>query len=423
MNDSDKNKHIFQKNKTYYTISIYTVFTIAISAIFVKLIWNWASTSRQIGQFFSMLSPFLIGFFIAYLLNPLIIFIDKTLFKKLCHIKKPGIRKVLSIILIYVLVFGVIALCIIVIIPELYTSISNIYLSIQDYYNNLVEFLEKMNKKYPDVDLSYVSSIIDKNSQNIVSFIQGSIGTILPILYNTSISVISWTINMIIAIIVSCYMLIDKKIMTINVKKIVYAILKKDRAEYFIKTVNECNKIFSNFIIGKTIDSTIIGLLCFIFMNILGLKYSLLVSVIVGITNMIPYFGPFIGAVPGVILCLTISWKHALIFCILIFVLQQFDGLYLGPKILGSSTGLRPVWIIFAITTGGWIAGVIGMFLGVPVVAVISFLIDRLINHRLKKINISPEDFIVINTAAAIQEYTPEEVKMKVEDIEEKQED
>ena len=111
----------------------------------------------------------------------------------------------------------------------------------------------------------------------------------------------------------------------------------------------------------------------------------MLISVIVGITNMIPYFGPFIGAVPGVIILLTVSWKYALVFGILILILQQFDGLYLGPKILGESTGLRPVWIIFAITIGGWLAGPIGMFLGVPCVAVIAFLTDRFINKKLKE--------------------------------------
>lgn len=188
-------------------------------------------------------------------------------------------------------------------------------------------------------------------------------------------------------------MLIDKNIISLNVKRLLYAIFSKDKTDSFLNTVFECNKIFGRYIVGKTIDSTIIGILCFIFMNIAGLKYSLLISLIVGITNMIPYFGPFIGAVPGAILCLTTGWQYCIIFCILIFILQQFDGLYLGPKILGDSTGLRPVWIIFAITAGGWAAGVIGMFLGVPVVAVIAYLIQRFINRRLDKKQLTDSDF------------------------------
>lgn len=385
----DSNKHIFERNKNYYIISVYVIFTIIISSILLKIIWNWAETLDNIKHFLSMLSPFLIGFFIAYLLNPLIKFFDKKLFNELMHIKKASIRKFLSIFITYLLVFGIITVCIVVIIPELYVSISNIYYGITDYYNGFLDFIEKTNKKYPDIDLSYINSIIENNSQHIVEMLQGSIGTLLPLIYNTSISVISWTINLVIAIMVSCYMLIDKNIITLNIKRLIYAVVPKKKADSFLSTVYECNNIFSKYLVGKTIDSTIIGILCFIIMSVIGLKYALLISVIVGITNMIPYFGPFIGAVPGAVLLLTVDWKYCLVFCILILILQQFDGLYLGPKILGDSTGLRPVWIIFAITAGGWVAGVAGMFLGVPVVAVIAFLVDKFINKRLNEKNIS----------------------------------
>ena len=142
---------------------------------------------------------------------------------------------------------------------------------------------------------------------------------------------------------------------------------------------------FSVFISGKTLDSIIIGILCFIFMTILRLPYALLISVIVGVTNMIPYFGPFIGAVPGAFIILLIDPIQMLIYLLLILVLQQFDGLYLGPKILGDSTGLRPIWIIFAITIGGAVGGFIGMFLGVPCVAVIAFLTGRWVENRLQQ--------------------------------------
>lgn len=385
----DSNKHIFERNKNYYIISVYVIFTIIISSILLKIIWNWAETLDNIKHFLSMLSPFLIGFFIAYLLNPLIKFFDKKLFNELMHIKKASIRKFLSILITYLLVFGIITVCIVVIIPELYVSISNIYYGITDYYNGFLDFIEKTNKKYPDIDLSYINSIIENNSQHIVEMLQGSIGTLLPLIYNTSISVISWTINLVIAIMVSCYMLIDKNIITLNIKRLIYAVVPQKKADNFLSTVYECNNIFSKYLVGKTIDSTIIGILCFIIMSVIGLKYALLISVIVGITNMIPYFGPFIGAVPGAVLLLTVDWKYCLVFCILILILQQFDGLYLGPKILGDSTGLRPVWIIFAITAGGWVAGVAGMFLGVPVVAVIAFLVDKFINKRLNEKNIS----------------------------------
>lgn len=384
-------EHKFEKNKKYYTVCIYGIVSLIISVILLKAIWNWASTVESFHKVMGMLSPFLIGLFIAYLMNPLVKFLDKKIFTKLFRIKKKSISKILSILFSYLIVIGIMAFCISIIIPEIYSSLKNLSMGVQDSYDKFINFLEDLSVKYPDVDFTYITTVVKENSSNIINFVKGSLDTILPMLYNTSVSVISWAFKIIIAIMVSCYMLIDKNRLLLNCKKFIYAFIKKSKADYFIKTCGECNKIFGNFIIGKTIDSTIIGFMCFILMSILNLKYAMLISVIVGVTNMIPYIGPFIGAVPGILILLTFSWKHALIFSFLILALQQFDGLYLGPKILGNSTGLRPVWIIFAITVGGWLAGVIGMFLGVPVVAVIAYLFDRYINKVLDKKNISIE--------------------------------
>ena len=180
-------------------------------------------------------------------------------------------------------------------------------------------------------------------------------------------------------------MLYDKKTLGTALHRFLYALLSEKTANHIIDTAKDCHRIFSGFISGKTLDSIIIGILCFIFMTILRLPYALLISVIVGVTNMIPYFGPFIGAVPGAFIILLIDPIQMLIYLLLILVLQQFDGLYLGPKILGDSTGLRPIWIIFAITIGGAVGGFIGMFLGVPCVAVIAFLTGRWVENRLQQ--------------------------------------
>lgn len=386
-----ENKHKFEKNSKYYTISVYVIITVIVSAILLKVIWHWASTIKSVERIIGMLMPFLIGLLIAYLMNPLVKGLDKNLFEKIFRIKRANIRKALSILISYIFVLGIIIVCISVIIPEIYSSLKNISSGVQDSYNKLIIFLEDFNKKYPELDISYVTDVVKQNSSNIIDFVKGSLDKILPVLYNTSVSVISWLINIIISIMVSCYMLIDKNRLLKNCKRFIYAFFKKEHADSLISTCGDCNRIFGGFLIGKTIDSTIIGFMCFLFMNILDLKYTMLISVIVGITNMIPYFGPFIGAVPGVLILLTVNWKYALIFGVLILGLQQFDGLYLGPKILGDSTGLRPVWIIFAITVGGWLAGAFGMFLGVPVVAVIAFLTDRCIERKLSARKIDSE--------------------------------
>ena len=184
-------------------------------------------------------------------------------------------------------------------------------------------------------------------------------------------------------------MLYDKKRLMRSCWKIIYAFLPQKRIPACHEILSECNRLFSSFVVGKFIDSSIIGVLCFILMTILRLPDGLLISVIVGVTNMIPYFGPFIGAIPGILILLFVKPVKALIFAIMVLCLQQFDGLILGPKILGDSTGMKPLWIIFAITVGGSMFGVIGMFLGVPVVAIINYLFDLYLQYRLKKKNIS----------------------------------
>ena len=204
--------------------------------------------------------------------------------------------------------------------------------------------------------------------------------------------VVQWLVNLIIAIIVSIYMLSDKKPLKNSLKAVVYAFVPTKHITSVTEILKEAYKLFSSFIIGKALDSTIIGCLCFLFMTILQLPYAVLISVIVGITNMIPYFGPFIGAVPGALILLLISPVKAVIFVILILVLKQFDGLILGPKILGDSTGLKPLWIIVAITIGGSLGGVLGMFLGVPIVAFLRYLANRFLTYRLRKRNFLPDD-------------------------------
>ena len=389
----------FEKNKKYYTVSIYAVITIVVSAILIKIFLNAGETIGVINKVIRVLMPYIIGVFIAYLMNPLVKRIDIIFYNM--KIKRRGIRKCFSILLSYIIVFGIIVLCIVYIVPQLYESLKTIYQGTQTSYDKLIDFVNRQSQKHPEIDLTMVSSVLEKNSDNIVGIVKGSLNTLLPLLFNTSMSVISWVVDITIAIIVSVYMLIDRNRLITNFRKLIYAVMKRDKADKLLGTLSECNKIFGSFIIGKTIDSVIIGFMCFAFMTIIGLKYAILISVIVGITNMIPYFGPFIGAIPGVIILLTADFKQAVIFAVLILALQQFDGLYLGPKILGDSTGLRPLWIIFAITIGGWAAGPIGMFLGVPCVAVIAFLVQNKIDRKLSEKNIDesvyvlPEDYFI----------------------------
>ena len=409
--------HKFSKNNKYYTIALYTIAVVTICSLIIRVIMNWESTSSTISHALKVLYPFLFGLLIAYFLNPLSKILDHFL-NRFFKDRHPGIRKGLSILLSYIIVLGLIITVLFYIIPQIIdslTQITSFINSAQSGYNQFMDKVLELESTHPEWDLSGINDAMEEIPDKIINIITKAIPTIIPTIYNTSMSLISGFLNVIIAIIVSVYMLIDKNRLIFNAKRVIYAIFGQKTGDKLLHTGSECNRIFSSFIIGKLIDSLIIGILCFIAMSILKLPYALIISVIVGVTNMIPYFGPFIGAVPGILLLLFVSFKYALIFTVLIIVLQQFDGLYLGPKILGESTGLRPLWIIFAITVGGSIAGVLGMFLGVPTLAVIAYILNYFIEKRLHKYGIfflqkeEPEEPAGEKTTATAEENIPVE--------------
>lgn len=420
--------HKFSKNNKYYTIALYTIAVVTVCSLIIRVIMNWESTSSTISHALKVLYPFLFGLLIAYFLNPLSKVLDHFL-NRFFKDRHSGIRKGLSILLSYIIVLGLIITVLFYIIPQIIdslTQITSFINSAQSGYNQFMDKVLELESTHPEWDLSGINDAMEEIPDKIINIITKAIPTIIPTIYNTSMSLISGFLNVIIAIIVSVYMLIDKNRLIFNAKRVIYAIFGQKTGDKLLHTGSECNRIFSSFIIGKLIDSLIIGILCFIAMSILKLPYALIISVIVGVTNMIPYFGPFIGAVPGILLLLFVSFKYALIFTVLIIVLQQFDGLYLGPKILGESTGLRPLWIIFAITVGGSIAGVLGMFLGVPTLAVIAYILNYFIEKRLHKYGIfflqkeEPEEPVGEKPTATAEENIPVEEENST-DIEKEQ--
>lgn len=374
-------------------MGIYMFLFLIVSAIAVKLIFGWDETSSSIGNFISALSPFLIGFFIAYLLNPAIKAMDFHVFQRLCHIKSRNVRELLAMIVTYLLVIGLIIVSFVFLIPQIGQSITDLFNQLPGWISETSRFLDSLVANNPNADLAWIGDLINENLPKILdsNTIKEAIMSLVPQVIVTTMTVAKWISNIIIAVIVSCYMIRDRHALGTAMNRLLHAVVSTRRADSILKTARTCNAIFSGFISGKTVDSFIIGVLCFLLMSILQLPYALLISLIVGVTNMIPYFGPFIGAVPGALIILLISPWKMIVYLIMILVLQQFDGLYLGPKILGDSTGLRPIWIIFAITIGGALMGFVGMFLGVPCVAVISYLTGEWIDRRLEKRGIDSE--------------------------------
>lgn len=391
-NSSGKNEPSrFLANNNYFTISVYAIAVIFIGALILKLLVSWNGTVRTIKEIVNILMPFIIGALIAFILNPAVRKIS-ILMGRFFHMKDGKLRKILAIAIAYLLVIGLIAVVFFGIVPQIVSSITDLVNYIPTAVNDTYYFIDNLEQHFPDLDMEVIKNSINKALPDVIASVRDFAGNLVPALYQVSMIVVQWLVNLIIAIIVSIYMLSDKKPLKNSLKAVVYAFVPTKHITSVTEILKEAYKLFSSFIIGKALDSTIIGCLCFLFMTILQLPYAVLISVIVGITNMIPYFGPFIGAVPGALILLLISPVKAVIFVILILVLQQFDGLILGPKILGDSTGLKPLWIIVAITIGGSLGGVLGMFLGVPIVAFLRYLANRLLTYRLRKRNFLPDD-------------------------------
>lgn len=377
-------KNKFESNEQYYTIFIYAILVILIGCIIFRVVFHWTSTIGIIKKFFSNMSSFVIGILIAFMVNPLV----NRLYKLMTGsrgLKNIRLAKFLSIFLAYLVVLIFIGLCLVYIIPQLISSISDISGRIPGMYYMFSAWLRKTAYNNRFLNDTLVNQYINKLTPKIFDFSTILASKLIPFLYSASIAVISWFLTILIALVVSIYLLTDKRIIFHGIKRILYAFLPDDTARSVIEIAKNCNQIFTGYIVAKSIDSLIIGVLCFFIMSILQLPYTVLISVIVGITNMIPYFGPYIGAVPGILVLGVLKIKYGIIFGIMIFILQQFDGLVLGPRLLGDSTGLRPILILFAITLGGSYAGVLGMFLGVPVMAVIQYLFDLLIRKKLRQ--------------------------------------
>lgn len=383
-------KTSFEFNRHYFLIAVYIILIVAFSAIVIRFAFDWNNMSGIFKSLLGITGPFIIGAFVAFVLSPIVNWFNRLFSSKKLHMKKkPALY--LAISCTYILVIGFVIVLMMYVVPQIYSSIIDLTGQINTLYANATNIITQFQYAHEEltfIDYDKLMDTINSAVPQIINYLTGITGSVVPLIYSAASSFLKSVYNIIIAIIVSIYIIADRESLIINSKKLIYAVLPVKGRDGIIETLNESIRIFSDFIWGKAIDSLIIGLINFIAMTILGLKFAVLISVIVGVTNMIPYFGPFIGGAIGAVILLITSPLKALIFVVLILVLQQFDGIYLGPKILGDSIGIKPLWVIFGITAGGSIAGVVGMFLGVPCVAVLSFILDKYITSSLQKKNL-----------------------------------
>ena len=336
------------------------------------------------------------GIIFAYLMTPMINGIEGRILTPIFTLNGKGpvsdkqkkYMRMLSIILTLLIVGFLINGFFSILIPNIIKSIRSISYQFPYYIQNLTNWSAKFLEDNPDIE-KIVIQFLDTYSEEFMSYLNNNLvpqmETLVKQVSLSLISVLKVLWNFIIGIIISVYVLYSKETFAGQAKKLVFAFFQTKTANQFIKDVRFASDTFIGFISGKIIDSVIIGFICFAGTSLMQTPYALLVSVIVGVTNVIPFFGPYLGAVPSAILILMVNPLKCVYFIIFILILQQVDGNFIGPKILGQSTGLSGFWVIFSITIFGGIMGIPGMIIGVPFFAVLYALARRIINRMLKR--------------------------------------
>lgn len=412
-------------NNKYFKWGL-TAFLVIVACIcFYYLLFHGTNIKKGFNTIISILMPIVFGLAMAYLMTPVLNFIEYHIlipFCKKCKIKDSSKRtkfiRVISIIITVFLFFAIIYVLIAMMLSQIVPSIANIISNFDDYINNFTKWLNKFLSDYPDIEANAVK-MVKKYSVELESWLNNTLipksSVLIKMVSLSVIGVLKLLWNVIIGLIISVYVLASKEKFAGQSKKMVYAIFDNDVANIIINNFRFTHRTFIGFISGKILDSIIIGLLCFIGTTILHTPYAALISVIIGVTNVIPFFGPYLGAVPSTILIFVIDPLHPLncvYFVIFILILQQFDGNFLGPKILGDSTGLTGFWVIFAITFFGGLFGIFGMIVGVPIFAVIYAAVKSFVNTRLEKKKIPKESDAYINVASitpdGLHKYVPD---------------
>ncbi len=371
-----------------------TAFLVVLCSIIVFFaIYRLRDVSEVINVILAILTPFIYGLVMAYLLCPIYNFTVRSIYaltKRVnVNIPRPltvskAVASLVSIIVLLVVITGILWM----IIPGLVESIANIIQLLPDSMDSLRSWLDVKLVGWPEAQ-AVLNGWINNFTENAIAFVTERLlpeySSIAAGISEGVMGVFNVVKNFFLGIIICVYFLNSKENFAAQMKKIIMAVFSRKAADEIVQGAHFTNRTFGGFINGQIIDSFIIGLICFIVMTLFGWEYTLLISCIIGITNIIPFFGPFIGAIPSALLLLMVDTRQCIYFVIFIIILQQFDGNILIPKIQGSSTGLASFWVLFAVLVGGGLFGFIGMVIGIPMFAVIYAYVSRAINNRLEK--------------------------------------
>ncbi|MBE5865096.1 MAG: AI-2E family transporter [Lachnospiraceae bacterium] len=415
----------FRWNNKYVCWGITAFCVLAAAILFYYGMFHGSNVRLAFRTVSEVMMPIVMGFVLAYLMTPILNQIEyrmiKPVFEKISMKdmkKKTSMIRGISIIFTTILCVFTIYVVIAMFVSQIVPSIVNLVENFDTYVNNVINMINRLLENNPELG-NYATKLINRYSVELETWLNNTVFTATSeVIKTVSLSVINvlgvlW--DGIIGFIISIYLMASKEKFAGQAKKIAYALFSKDTANTVIRNFRFTHKTFSGFISGKVLDSLIIGLICFSVTSLMGTPYAALVSLIIGVTNIIPFFGPFLGAIPCSVLVLLVDPMHPLncvYFVILIFILQQFDGNILGPKILGESTGLAGFWVIFSITLFGGIFGILGMIVGVPIFAVIYAAIKSMVHTSLAKKNMPQETEAYLTVEAVdengFKEYVPE---------------
>lgn len=381
------------KLKTYF-MKGFTYFLVIVACIMCYFAFlRIDDIAKFLKEVATILQPIIMGLVFAYLLNPMVKMIERNLIpvldEKIKNEKKVrSLARNIGVFTSILITLAVVVLLLNMVLPELYESIRDMIISLPGQMNDAMEYLEAHAIKDSAIS-GTLNTVLENAAASLETWLRtdliSQVNQMMSSLTSGVISFFETLFNIVIGLIVSVYVLTSKEKFIGQCKKATYALFQKDRANLILQVTRKSNEIFGGFVIGKIIDSIIIGIICFVVLSLLKMPYTLLVSVVVGVTNVIPFFGPFIGAIPSIILILLAEPIKGLYFMIFILLLQQFDGNILGPKILGNSTGLSAFWVVFSILLGGGMFGFVGMVMGVPTFAVFYYLVEMFLNQKLQK--------------------------------------
>ena len=368
------------KTRSYITV---VVIGILLTACFVYFGQIWGAISRVV----EVAMPFFLGFAIAFLLLPIVNYMEKffnrTLFRKKAH---PRLNRGISSGIAFLLLLALIAAFFAIMLPQLIRSVKSIMQYIATFVSMNSDRINEMLLKFEFLSIEGEQLVVawEKVVSELANYTSLLVNNAMAIAGGISSGIYTVVLHFLVGLIAAFYLLLDKETFCAQVKKLCYSVFKPATCETLIYWTRRANRIFAGFITGKIVDSIIIGVICYICMMLFGIEYPLLISVIIGLTNVIPFFGPFIGAIPCGLILLLVNPMSALWFAIFILILQQVDGNVIGPFILGDYVGVSAFWIMIAIVVGGGLFGFVGMLLGVPVFALIYAIAKTISETRLR---------------------------------------